>query len=257
MEMRHKSDRSEFSILEELLLTRQQQGPIYYYHNPGNWGDALIRFGTLLFFQDIGLRYTEVKSWKRWAWLLPRLRGGTLLFGGGGAWSNYWPYGFKFVSKQSKYFHSIVLPSTFADSFDIANVIYFCRDEYESKTNMPDSIFCHDMAFYAEDWIARRRVPSPKGIGNFFRTDREKLPSVTVPKDNVDLSALGNHMTPIESFVDKIAHHQVINTDRLHVAIAASCLGCETNLYPSDYFKSLAIYRSSISKRYPKTHFQR
>jgi hypothetical protein len=74
-----------FTILEKTLKAECSRGPVYYFSNPGNWGDGLIRYGTLKFFQDINLHYKELKSAKKKEWLLPFLRGGTVVYGGGGA----------------------------------------------------------------------------------------------------------------------------------------------------------------------------
>ncbi len=50
--------------------------------NPGNWGDALIRYGTLKFLRSIiGVQYTELKSYHDAAELIQAEN--VLIFGGG------------------------------------------------------------------------------------------------------------------------------------------------------------------------------
>ena len=54
--------RKEFMLLEEVIEETTKKGPVYYIANPGNLGDSLIRYGAKKFFQDIGLKHTELKS---------------------------------------------------------------------------------------------------------------------------------------------------------------------------------------------------
>jgi exopolysaccharide biosynthesis predicted pyruvyltransferase EpsI len=65
----------------------------------------------------------------------------------------------------------------------------------------------------------------------------------------------GNHLTEIYTFFNEISKFQIIYTDRLHVAIAGSLMDREVHLYPASYFKSRAIYMSSINNFFEKTHF--
>ena len=43
----------EFLLLEEVIKEKCENGPVYYLANPGNFGDSLIRYGTIKFFKDI------------------------------------------------------------------------------------------------------------------------------------------------------------------------------------------------------------
>ena len=52
----------EFERLQAILERRLDRGPVYYYPNPGNWGDALIREGTRRFFEDIGLEVRTIRK---------------------------------------------------------------------------------------------------------------------------------------------------------------------------------------------------
>ena len=97
-----------FTILEKTLKAECSRGPVYYFSNPGNWGDGLIRYGTLKFFQDINLHYKELKSAKKKEWLLPFLRGGTVVYGGGGAWCKLWNHSERLVTRLNRRFKVIV-----------------------------------------------------------------------------------------------------------------------------------------------------
>lgn len=273
--------KEEFSLLETMIKEKCKGGPVYYLPNPGNLGDSLIREGTLKFFKDIGLKYTYLektptkklyfkaliifdkainflktigmkhtylKPLSKLSTIYPK---GTLIFGGGGAWCNLWNRE-DLIKNLSKYYkHIIVLPSTYEVTTTIPNVTFFRRDQYESKKNMPNTLFCHDMAFY----LSNINVKSGDGKGYFFRTDKESSNKITIPDSNNDISSKGDHLTPINIFIDAISKFNVIYTDRLHVAIGASLLGKEVHLYPGAYFKNKAVYLSSLKDYYKNIHF--
>ena len=85
-------------------------------------------------------------------------------------------------------------------------------------------------------------------VGLLMRTDKEAAVIFeTMPKYNVDLSTLGDHMSNGDEFLAKVAEYSEIHTDRLHVCIAGLVVGAKVNLYPGSYFKIKSIYDSSIS----------
>jgi len=239
----------EFGKLAACLRARARAGPVHYFANPGNWGDALIRHGTLTFFHDIGLEYQELRSAASYCRALRS--GGTLVYGGGGGWCKYWNHSTVCVRLFRMRFHVVVLPSTYEKPYAIPNTTFFCRDRFESKENMLDAVFCHDMAFY----IGRMSVPGGEGIGHFFRTDQESRNRKAVPPGNNDLSEEGNRFSDVGPFIEAIARFSVVRTDRLHVAIAASLLGREVHLYPGAYFKNRAVYLSSMRGRFDNVLF--
>lgn len=65
-----------------------------------------------------------------------------------------------------------------------------------------------------------------------------------------DVSAVNKY----EDFIQNIERHEVIFTDRLHVAILGSILEKNVFLFPNIYFKNRAVYEYSL-KEYTKTHF--
>lgn len=246
--------RSEYLLLEETIKEKCKRGPVYYLHNIGNLGDSVIRYGAFKFFNDIGLKYFELKNFnllRPWWWRVLLYPKGTLIFAGGGAWCNLYDRE-KELRKVSKYFKNIiVLPSSYERNFTVSNTIFFRRDEFESKINMPEALFCHDMAFY----INSIETKQGEGIGYFFRTDPESLNQIKVPVNNNDISAKGNNFSPIYMFVDQIAKYEKIYTDRLHVSITASLMGKEVHLFPGSYFKNKAIYFSSMAGIFTNTYF--
>jgi len=246
--------RKEFLLLEKIIKEKTKNSKIYYLHNPGNYGDSLIRYGTMKFFDDIGLNFKELKTFNL---LKPEWWGtlvnpnSTLIFAGSGAWCKFYNRE-DFIKKISKRFKQvIILPSTFEIAPNISNAIFFSRDKYESMENMPSSFFCHDMAFYIET------IESEKGngIGYFFRKDIESLNKVNIPPQNTDISLKGNHLSPIFDFINEISKFKIIYTDRLHVAIGASLLKKEVHLFPNSYFKNKAIYLSSLKPFYENVYF--
>jgi len=242
----------KFGLLEETLKAKCGRGPLYYFPNPGNWGDGLIRHGTLKFFNDINLNYKELTSSKR-DWLIPKLRGGTVIYGGGGGWCKTWNHAARLVTKIQRRFNVIVLPSTYELTYSIPNTLFFCRDMFESKQNMPNAIFCHDMSFYIGQQFLRKDKGSGKGY--FFRTDAESANKIKIPAGNNDISHKGKSRSEAAPFFDEINRFAVIYTDRLHVAIAACLLKKEIHLYPNSYFKNRAVYLSSMKDYFENVYF--
>ncbi len=244
---------NSFNNLEKILKKKCKGAPVYYLSNPGNWGDALIRQGTLKFFKKIDLDYKELsfkelidldstKSSKGWFSLFRKKA--TVIYGGGGAWCKLWNHSVGYVSKLQGKYNVIVLPSTYESVYTIPDTIFLTRDKFESKQNMPQSTFCHDMAFYiGDDFVSGKKG---EGEGYFFRTDKESANQINFPLRNHDISLDGNHFSDISSFFESIDKFSTIYTDRLHVSIAAALLGKKVHLYPGSYFKNRAVYLSSL-----------
>lgn len=248
---------TEFSNLARAIRDKSQLGPVYYMCNKGNWGDALIRQGTLKFFHDMGLQYYELGLRKGGIFrlverYLPLALRGTLIYGGGGSWCKIWDKSIRMINIiATSYRQVIILPSTFEIRVHFPNLTYFSRDRFESMKCVPEAIFCHDMAFYTE----KQTSGSGNGDGNFFRADKEGSGKISIPPENVDISMQGTHLTPTGLFFDIIDRYRVIKTDRLHVAIAACLLKKELHLYPGAYFKNKAVFRSSMLGIYENVHF--
>lgn len=102
-----------------------------------------------------------------------------------------------------------------------------------------------------------KRLSQQTKVGNFFRTDAEKL-LPTTPSDNMDLSDLYDGIThhkeiclyTVARLMKFINHFDEINTDRLHICIASALLGKKVNFHPNSYFKCKAIYDFSLKERF-------
>ena len=57
--------RDSFDELAEALLQAAEGREVIFLQNSGNYGDCLIRYGTVRFFQDIGLPYREYDMARR------------------------------------------------------------------------------------------------------------------------------------------------------------------------------------------------
>jgi exopolysaccharide biosynthesis predicted pyruvyltransferase EpsI len=240
----------EFLRLAEVIREEARGETVSLLINPGNWGDALIRFGTERFLETFQIPYRRIRLDTD---LASRLRlyksgmiGGLLLCTGSGSWCGHYNYlhrALEKITRRWRFRRIIVLPSTFENTYDIPRTLFFRRDERQSATAMPRAEFCHDLAFF----IGRLRTPAPEAVtAHCFRSDVESLGAHDIPADNLDLSAQGNESSDVHGFFLHLAKHQQIHTDRLHVAIGTALLGRQLHLYPGRYFKNEAIFRSSL-----------
>ena len=250
---------AEYLGLVHTLKRLKTCKPFIYIPNNGNWGDSLIRAGTLQFL--------NVNRFKAQILLRKQLKHAigqgydfsshVLLLGGGGSWCHNGSRAREFVSEVAAYFSSVViLPTTYElpSLQEHKHIIYFSRDKFESMTNIPGSIFCHDMAFYlSEPFPTFSFKVAQEGRRDYFRSDREQHLQSQYGLGNKDISAEGNYLTPISPFLKAVRAASHVSTDRLHVAIAACLLGIPCDLYPGNYFKNKAIYLSSIDGHYPTT----
>lgn len=93
----------------------------------------------------------------------------------------------------------------------------------------------------------------------FYRDDSESVMEKTSNK-NIDVSKLFttgvfNRYTSFASsyfFLKFIDRYSVINTDRLHGAIASILTDKKINFYPNDYHKNIGVYEYSIDGGYDK-----
>lgn len=241
----------EFDNLIKTIKEHCNKRKIFYFANPGNWGDALIRVGTLQFLKDNNLDFeelTDLCDFER----IRQSKNSCLLYGGGGGWCKLWNHSPQIVFYMSRFFKKIiVLPSTYEMDQNVSNCIYFRRDEYESKILMPNSIFCHDLALY----LKHKGLHKGIGTGFFFRTDSESAGRIKIPSVNVDLSLKNNHFGDVTEFFSIIEQHRVIYTDRLHIAIAGCLLNRKVHLYPGSYWKNRSVYLSSLAGQFENIKF--
>jgi exopolysaccharide biosynthesis predicted pyruvyltransferase EpsI len=101
-------------------------------------------------------------------------------------------------------------------------------------------------------------APANRKILYAFRRDKERTRQ-TLPRWNIDISRIlkCKHPTPEQAacttqmLLRFLNTYQEIETDRLHVAIAAALLGKRVKLYANSYYKCEAVYQYSLAERFP------
>lgn len=104
----------------------------------------------------------------------------------------------------------------------------------------------------------RTLLMSSSKVGIFFRDDVESNNS-ELPDNNADLSRIyeyGTHSEYVTFYtthrlMSYLSHFSKIQTDRLHVCIAAALLGKQVEFHPNSYFKCKAVYEHSLKDRFP------
>ncbi|GJL83363.1 MAG: hypothetical protein DHS20C01_29970 [marine bacterium B5-7] len=242
-----------FIALRDRLVDIIDQRPVIYIPNPGNLGDGLIRFATLKFLADAGIKFTEQQSSDHLS--SDMTRDTILIYGGGGGWCDYWNDGAKFVDKTHSLFHHIiVLPSSYQRCCKADNVKFFARDRFESIDYQPGAVFCDDMSFYSS--LVTGKPVAPEGsIGHFFRGDAEGALWFKTPPDNFDVSTTGDHLTHPAQMIYAIERYAHIRTDRLHVAIVGALLNKRVDFHAGNYFKNRAVYESSLRENFINVRF--
>lgn len=236
------SIRAEFGPLVDCLRDAAS-GPLDWWPNTGNWGDGLIRYGTIEFFRHHEIPFRQVSDSRS-----PESQ--TLLYGGGGAWCRTFPTAKERVAEAlSRYERIIVLPSTIdldVSGLDPGRVTIFSRDDQSSFRHEVHAVV-PDLAF----WIDVE--PHPEGAGTLACLTKAKGRNRIghqVP-GSIDLSRAGDHLSPPEPFFAALRPCERIITDRLHVAIAGAMLGKRVDLLEGDYWKCRAVYETSLH-RFPR-----
>lgn len=181
------------------------------------------------------------------------LNGTVLLTPACGAWCNNFSGARDLVASSWALFdHTVVLPGTFElGGIEPAGkeVSYFRRDNSLSQAGIPESFFCHDMAFFLQLDVPDFEIRLPQV--NIFRTDEEKSERTEAPDESIDLSIVGSHMSPVKEFFAILNGYERIWTDRMHVGIAGAMLGRQVELVSSNYPKIAGVFEASIIKHYP------
>lgn len=247
----------EFILLYEKIASVSLESEIFYCPSPGNWGDALINYGTSQFFEFYNLPHSTVNREEVLRLSEDELHstsGSILIVGGGGGWCENWS-STKFLveSVANKFIHVIILPTTYELSLieDSSNITYFSRALLPPDDNNLNVYFCHDMAFFIELETQIQTPPLWRLIA--FRGDKEKSPDSFNHLQQIDISLLGNSFSSVNPFFEIINRFELIYTDRLHVGIAASLLNIRCALLPGNYAKTSDVWESSIKDKYPKT----
>tara|TARA_B100001564_G_C20642767_1_gene672977 strand:+ start:326 stop:1135 length:810 start_codon:yes stop_codon:yes gene_type:complete len=265
---------NEIDIYDFLKCYKNQK--LVYIPNPGNAGDSIIVYGTLAVFNKIGLEW-EIGDINK------IYNNKLLLYGGGGNLVGIYPQCKNFINKNKSNNKIILLPHTIKSVDELIinlndNIILICREKlsydyvYKIIKNKNNLYLSKDMAFYiTKDFLDKFKNIHSSGSCNSFRLDSEKT-NIIIPKDNNDLSATLRHTIPYANtglnttnidimtkvtyaFFDYLSKYDVINTNRLHIAIAGCLLGKQVNLYANSYWKNKAIYEYSLKELYPQCRF--
>lgn len=214
----------------------------------GNRGDELIWAGTSELLADH--IYTEIDLSG-----LCAAAGHTVVLCGGGAWCrpfhDLMPRALAIA--ELRFERVIVLPSSFDPSEDEvreslsqtrATVFARERESYRRITSLCDARIAHDCAFFF-DFTAWLR--DGQGTLDAFRTDPEARTENSLPPGNDDISLTA---PSLDHWLETIASHETVRTDRAHVMIAGALLGKQVEFAPSSYHKldgiadyALAPYR--------------
>lgn len=225
-----------------LIETLQELPEFDWMPNPGNWGDSLIRQGAEDLFARLGLRYRRIHRVGS---------GSTFVYGGGGSWCRFFGRGATTVAGASRsYARVIVLPSTYeTDPGMPSNVTLFARDAVSQKVAGCRHPAVPDLAYLlkgeSSDKTFRRLVAWRTNADR--HSDRPPL-----PPENVDISVAGNHDAPVPPFLRFVGSFEEVDTDRMHVAIAASIQGCRLLLRDNGYHKIEAAY-ATFPDLFPNT----
>lgn len=248
----------DFDNLHTVIAEKGRGKKIFDAPNKGNWGDGLIHAGTVQFLNDKKIPFKQVgrPTFQAIQTAIEptgmRLEGAILLAGGGGSWSKNYGGSRAFLTQCATLFdHVIVLPATYElPPLDLPSdrITYFRRDKFNSRETNPASNFCHDMAFYLNhDLVSSCPLID---VGNFFRDDKEKNQNSSLPPGNLDISMFGTEGKGTKPFFQLLTNYKSARTDRMHVAIACCLLGIECELFPGNYFKSSAVFKSSIETNF-------
>jgi GT2 family glycosyltransferase len=138
----------------------------------------------------------------------------------------------------------IILPSTFDTSVDEVRsslehtqAVIFTREQesYSQLQPLCDARLAYDCAFFF-DYTPYMRTGT--GVLHALRTDAESAGEHPIPPTNDDITLTAG---TLEIWLQNIARHELIRTDRAHVMIAAALLGKTVEFCASSYFKIPAI----------------
>lgn len=271
-------------------LPQYREEQIYYKPNPGNGGDALIAAGAFITLRETNPSYKVITKQTE----LSELENKIIIYAGGGNLIPEYNNCARFIKKVKDVCkHLIILPHTVNGHFDLIRslkerITIFCREEISYNNLMSQDLQAqvfldHDLAlildperffkiksgslpntlFYMNKVRKVYKLRSGKTL-NAFRTDVEKS-DLKLPFDNIDVSTKINHnylMYPEEVVNRTVADifkflnkYEVINTNRLHIAIAGVLIGKTVNMYGNSYYKNRAIFEYSLKEKFDNINF--
>ena len=172
----------------------------------------------------------------------------------------------KHASQANVYLHDDMVincevSAILAQSKDVSISKHVIEEVFRRIRGIDDYDYGISLRCIIHYWLYRaKQLFKPKtksNILNAFRVDVEKT-DIVIPEDNLDISDLFElsscqvdlALLATQKFLSYINRFDVINTNRLHVAIAATLLGKQVNLYGNNYFKIKAIYEFSLLNKF-------
>jgi hypothetical protein len=226
----------------KLLGALEGEEDITVIRSHGNIGDQLLHAGMRrllggLDYREVGLRQLHGVS------------GRLAVVTGGGSWCAPHQNLPRYLPRiEAQFERVVVFPSSFdtrvrsvRDALAASRALFFAREHvsYELIRTLCRAGLAHDTAFFYDFEPYRR---SGRGTLLAFRTDGEAL-TKSVPPGNLDLSV---GCESLDEFLWAIARHELVQTDRAHVMIAAALLGKEVRFAPSSYHKLPGLAASSL-----------
>lgn len=269
------------------FLSAFSSRPICFYRVPGNAGDALINAGTMAAFKRANVRWDAVEPGDD-------VSGRDLFVGGGGNLTPYYDHVsdalHRFVNSEPR--RLVVLPHGIRGQEQVLKLLrtqdlVMCRDRpgyrHVRQTAHASVALAHDMAFHldapefldnpalsavavpfieerlgAQGWSLATIAEQP--VMRFMRIDEERC--AATPNTDIDISnelIFGdvNAVSPVAawSLLECVRHCQRVETDRLHVAIAAALVGIRAQLWPNNYNKNRSVFNQSV-RRFDHVQFR-
>ena len=279
----------------ENYLANYSNETIYYCPNPGNAGDALIALGAYQLFDKLDINYKIARIGDDLSNRIVFYGGGGQLVNLYNGYAiNFLKRHKDTVKKLVILPSTIDLDQDILRSFD-DRVDIICREKISynyvrsihdpAKTFISDDLafslditklFEHKFEKFVKSIFLLKNVyhylkftynkivllSSKSRILNSFRTDSEKT-NFQLPDDNYDVASQFGALVFNENLSTIIGYYlinflntfEVINTNRLHIAISSAIMGKKVNFYPNIYWKNKAVYDYSMKTRYPNVRW--
>lgn len=238
----------EFDL--KIFLEKYRGSTVDFFRFKGNYGDSLIYHGSMKLLTSLNIKIDKVE-------MATEQKNEILIIDGGGNFVDYYNDVRDFINAKHNFYKEIVfLPHTIFGNKQIdvlkklkGNTTIFCREKesanfVEKYAKSCSAFLWHDCAFYNS---FQKNITDGKGTLNAFRSDCESILK-TKPETSNDISYNGYATKPLDDFLETIGKFNQVNTDRLHVAIAAVLLEKNVNLYPNSYFKNKSVFEYSLQK---------
>ena len=271
----------------EALLSNYSGKPILYVPNPGNAGDALIAVGTFQAFGRAGVPFEVADE-------TTDVEGRVVFLGGGGNLVPLYEDTARALARCiGRASEVVLLPHTVRGHEATlarldATCTVVCREPQSyayvrAASLRARTVLAHDMAFHLDVWAlladselaARgqtllderlagagldRAGLNALEVADFSRLDREApeaRPSSLLDPSDMFAFGTGPVEAPLAAFCFLMTLRQArrIETDRLHVGLAAAVLGIPCEMRDNNYGKNAAVFAHSLAGRGTSVEF--